>query len=59
MSSSAKGLLLRIVSSGNRVGVPVEIVEQILIPFFKNVLEHFKIWGSLESAEQRSQKNGK
>lgn len=59
MSSSEKGLLLRIVSSGNRVGVPLEIVEQILIPFFKNVLEHFKIWGSLESAEQRSQKNGR
>lgn len=51
--------LLHIVSSGNRVGVPVEIVEQILVPFFKNVLEHLKIWGSLEPAEQRSQKNGR
>lgn len=40
-------------------GVPVEIVEQMLIPFFKNVLEHLKIWGDLESAERGSPKSGR
>lgn len=40
-------------------GVPVEIVEQMLIAFFKNVLEHLKIWGRLESAERGSPKTGR